>query len=238
MIRLQKYLAECGIASRRAAETLIAGGRIRVNGETAHLGQSIEPGKDRVVFDGKPVGQDEKIYLVLNKPGDVITTAKDTHGRRTVLDCVRGVPARIFPVGRLDRDVEGVLLLTNDGELAHRLMHPRYGVDKVYVAWVRGRVRPQTAAAMARGVRLDDGVTAPAEIEILESRPEATRIRLTLHEGRKREVKRLCAAAGHPVRSLERISFAGIRATGLEPGQWRHLSDLECQLLRRGAGLL
>ncbi len=229
MLRLQKYLAECGVASRRASEKLIAEGRVTVNGETAQLGCSIEPGGERVEVNGEPVEPDDKVYIVLNKPTDSITTAKDTHGRKTVLDLVRGARARVFPVGRLDKDVEGVLLLTNDGELAHRLMHPSYHVDKVYLAWVRGHMRPETALRMEKGIMLEDGMSAPAKVMILNEGVHTTQIRLTLHEGRKREVKRLCEAAGHPVCGLNRIAVGNVRTRGLRPGEWRYLTDNEVQ---------
>ncbi len=238
MIRLQKYLAECGVASRRASEQLITAGRVQVNGAPATLGQSIDPDHDEVAVDGAPLARDEKVYVVLNKPAGVITTAKDTHGRATVLECVEGVKARVYPVGRLDMDVEGVLLFTNDGDLAHRLMHPRYGIDKEYHAVVLGRVTPEILRRMEAGVRLDDGMAVAVRAAILQSSPGRSRIRLTLREGRKHEVKRLCAAVGHPVRSLRRTAFCGITAEGLRPGEWRYLDLEEIQRLRVAVNLV
>lgn len=237
MLRLQKYLAECGVASRRASEKLIEAGRVSVNGETATIGAKIDPEHDDVQVDGKAVGQDEKVYVVLNKPEGTVTTVKDTHGRKTVLHWVKGVRARVFPVGRLDMDVEGVLLLTNDGELAHRLLHPGYEVGKVYLAWVKGLVRAETARKLEEGVMLEDGLTAPAKVAVLNGGHQTTLLRLTLHEGRKREVKRMCAAAGHPVRSLHRVAFGNIRSRGLRPGEWRYLSEQEVRQLRKLAHL-
>lgn len=237
MLRLQKYLAECGVASRRASEKLIDAGRVSVNGETAAIGAQVDPDKDDIRVDGKPIDQDEKVYIVLNKPEGTVTTAKDTHGRKTVLHWVKGVRARVFPVGRLDMDVEGVLLLTNDGELAHRLLHPAYGIDKIYLAWVNGNVHADTIKKLEKGVMLEDGMTAPAKAAILNAGPHATRLELTLHEGRKREVKRMCAATGHPVRSLHRVAFGNVRARGLRPGEWRYLSDQEVRQLRKLARL-
>lgn len=237
MLRLQKFLAECGVASRRAAEVMIREGRVRVNGGIAALGQSVDPEKDQVMADGKPVSADHKVYVVLNKPANVITTARDTHGRKTVLDCLNGLGERVFPVGRLDRDVEGVLIFTNDGEMAHRLMHPSFGVNKVYLAWVQGHVTPETVRRLEKGVPLEDGMTSPAQAAILNCGKNGTLLRLTLHEGRKREVKRMCAAVGHPVITLHRVAFGNIRVQGLRPGEWRRLSPAEIGQLRRMVGL-
>ncbi len=237
LVRLQKYLAECGVASRRASEQLIEAGRVSVNGAVATVGQSIDPASDRITVDEKPVEQDAKVYIVLNKPADVITTARDTFGRKTVMHCVEGVKARVFPVGRLDKDVEGVLIMTNDGELSHRLMHPSYQVDKVYLAWVRGKMRPETAIQMEKGVFLEDGPAAATEAVILSQGMYTTQVRLTLREGRKREVKRLCTAVGHPIRKLQRIAFGGIRAKGLRPGEWRYLTNAGVVRLYRCVGL-
>lgn len=230
-------MAECGVASRREAEHLIAEGRVRVNDTTATLGQSIDPALDHVAVDGAPVSPQRPVYILLNKPRGVVTTAKDTHGRKTVLDYVEGAGARVFPVGRLDMDVEGALLLTNDGELAYRLMHPKFEIDKTYVAWVAGHMTPETAAHLEKGVQLEDGPTAPARVAILHHRDDGTQIRLTLHEGRKREVKRMCEAVGHPVQALRREQFGGIDIRGIRPGEWRHLSQREIQSLRDRAGL-
>jgi len=237
VVRLQKYLAECGVASRREAEKLILAGRVRVNGVVAAIGQTVEPDSDNIEVDGAPVAQQRLVYIVLNKPRDVVTTAKDTHGRKTVLDLVSGAGARVFPVGRLDMDVEGALLLTNDGELAHRLTHPKFEMEKKYLAGVSGRMTLETAARLAKGVEIEDGSTAPAKVEVIRQRDDATLIRLTLHEGRKREVKRMCEAVGHPVKTLRRIEFSGIDVSGMRVGEWRHLSHEEVETLRRHAGL-
>ena len=239
MVRLQKYLAECGVASRRASEALIAAGRVTVNGAPAVIGQSVEPGTDRVAVDGRELGAeaDDKVYLVLNKPRNVVTTARDTHGRRTVLDCVHSTDSRVFPVGRLDYDTEGVLLLTNDGELAYRLIHPKFGIEKEYLAWVRGKMDAAAVARLEQGVVLEDGPTAPAKVGVVDTRPGASLVRLVIHEGRKREVKRMCDAVGHPVLSLRRITFAGIEVNGMRPGEWRNLTPAEVAALKALVGL-
>ena len=236
-IRLQKYLAECGIASRRESETLITAGRVAVNGAPAELGQRIDPKSDHVSLDGEPVARDDKVYVLLHKPRGVITSAKDTHARKTVLDCVEGAPGRLFPVGRLDRDVSGALLLTNDGELAYRVTHPSFGVEKMYIAWVEGRMNEKTAQRLERGVDLEDGRTAPATVAILKHGTHSTQIRLVVHEGRKRLVKRMCAAVGHPVKDLRRLAIGDVHVTGLAPGEWRYLTKAEVQGLCKCAGL-
>jgi 23S rRNA pseudouridine2605 synthase len=230
-------MAACGVASRRACEAFIAEGRVTVNGVVAQVGQTVEPDVDKVLLDGKSIAPDNHVYIVLNKPEGTVTTASDTHGRKTVLSCLQGVDARVFPVGRLDMDVEGVLFLTNDGELAHRLMHPSYQVDKVYLAWVYGHMKVEAAQQIEAGVMLEDGMTAPAKAVILNAGQAISLVRLTLHEGRKREVKRLCAAVGHPVKTLHRIAFGNLKVKGMRPGEWRYLSASEVHMLRKLAQL-
>jgi pseudouridine synthase len=236
-VRLQKYLAACGVASRRASETLIREGRVLVNGAVAELGASVDPDQDDVAVDGEAVAQDRKTYIVLNKPRDTVTTASDNFGRKTVLDLLQGVDQRVFPVGRLDMDVEGVLLLTNDGELAHRLMHPSYEIDKVYRVVVLGKITKDAMHQLEDGVELEDGMTAPARVVILARSRAASTIRLTLHEGRKREVKRMCQAVGHPVLELKREAFGNLFAHDLRPGEWRYLLPTEIDQLRACAKL-
>lgn len=236
-VRLQKYLAECSVASRRECEKIIAQGRVAINGNLAKVGDSVDAATDTVSLDGEVVRQDRKVYVVLHKPKGVVTSVTDTHDRRTVLDCISGVRARIFPVGRLDMDVAGALILTNDGELTYRLSHPKYEVDKIYLAWVEGRVSQSTARRLELGVMLDDGATAPATVSILEKTRAATLIRLVIHEGRKRMVKRMFAAVGHPVRDLRRAAIGSVRSEGLIPGEWRYLNDAEVDGLRKLTGL-
>ncbi len=236
MVRLQKYLAECGVASRRKAEGLIEQGRVAVNGERAVLGQTVDPLTDEVRVDGRPVSQDTPQYLVLNKPAGLVTSAHDELGRKTVFACLKGLSTRVYSIGRLDRDVEGALLFTNDGDLAHRLMHPRHEIPKLYEATVDGVFADTAADALRRGVPLDDGMTAPAKVDVRHRRADRSVVRLTIHEGRKREVKRMFEAVGHPVRHLVRLAFAGIGVDGLAPGEWRHLTDAEVARLKDAAG--
>lgn len=236
-VRLQKYMAECGVNSRRACESLIREGKVRVNGEVAQLGRQVVPGVDHIQVENRPVTCDDKVYVVMNKPPNVITTARDTHGRKTVMDYLEGLDVRVFPVGRLDCDVEGVLLFTNDGDLAFRLMHPSFKINKVYMAWVKGQVQPETLKRLEQGIRLEDGMTSPATAAILQAGNRTTLLKLVLHEGRKREVKRMCAAVGHPVEKLHRVAFANIQVKGLRPGEWRRLSGEEIRQLFQCVGL-
>ncbi len=223
--RLNKFLASTGLGSRRAVEELIRAGRVTVNGEVAELSARVDDG-DEVRVDGELVAAEATVCVLLHKPAGVVTTAADTHGRRTVLDLV-GSPLRLFPVGRLDIQTTGALLLTNDGALAHRLMHPRHGVDKTYLAQVRGHPDDAVLERLRRGVELDDGVTAPAVVALAA---EDT-IELTIHEGRNRQVRRMCEAVGHPVVALHRSRYAGIGVDGLAPGEFRELTPDEVAAL-------
>lgn len=231
--RLQKVLARIGWGSRRACEELIQAGRVTVNGEVAVLGRRIDPDHDLVEVDDAPVGvRPGLVYYLLNKPAGVVTTAHDTHGRPTVIDLVPTEP-RVFAVGRLDAETEGLLLLTNDGDLAHRIMHPRHGVEKEYLAEVSGGpVAPGALRRLRDGVQLDDGFTAPAEA----SQPEPGVLRLTLHEGRNRQVRRMCEAVGHPVTRLIRTRIGPLTDRRLKPGQWRTLDLGEYRALVHAVG--
>jgi len=234
-VRLNAYLARAGVASRRRADELIRAGRVRVNGEPGELNTAV--GKHDVVdVDGERVERQRLTYVLLHKPAGVVTTASDPQGRRTVVELVPAEP-RVVPVGRLDVDTTGALLLTNDGDLAHRLAHPRYGVPKVYEADVEGSPSPDALARLRDGIELEDGLTAPAIVRIVSRGTRASRLELTLHEGRKHQVKRMCEAVGHPVRQLHRVRYAELELTGLKPGEWRELTASEVAALRLGVGL-
>lgn len=225
--RLQKVLARAGYGSRRACEELIADGRVTVNGEPAELGRRVDPERDRVDVDGVPVAVlPGLVHYLLNKPAGVVTTADDPRGRPTVVDLVPSEP-RVFPVGRLDADTEGLLVLTNDGDLAQRLSHPSFGVDKEYLAEVQGVPGPAALRALRQGVDLDDGRTAPARVGVLA--PGV--LRIVIHEGRNRQVRRMCEAVGHPVRRLVRTRIGPVTDAGLAPGRWRALDGAEVRAL-------
>ncbi|HET8528595.1 MAG TPA: pseudouridine synthase [Gaiellaceae bacterium] len=227
-MRLNAYLARAGVASRRKADELIKAGRVTVNGEPGQLNTFVES-RDRVEVDGEPVARQRLAYVLLHKPAGVVTTAHDPQGRRTVVELVPREP-RVVPVGRLDADTTGALLLTNDGGLAHRLAHPRYGVEKTYVAEVDGDPDGAALARLERGLELEDGVTAPARARRLRRGV----VELTIHEGRNRQVKRMLDAVGLPVLRLHRSVYAGLGVDGLEPGGWRELTRDEVSRLRRG----
>lgn len=229
-MRLAKYLAHAGVASRRAAESMIAGGRVSVDGEVV-----TDPARDvgesaHVSVDGRPLsGVEARVTYALHKPVGVVSTARDTHGRTTVLDLVPAAGARLYPVGRLDADSSGLILLSNDGALANRLTHPRFEVPKTYRARLgAGEVDEQALDRLREGVELEDGVTAPAQARRLGPHE----IELTIHEGRNRQVRRMCAAVGHPVLELRRERFGPLRLDGLKAGEHRRLSEREVGLLR------
>jgi 23S rRNA pseudouridine2605 synthase len=224
-VRLNRFLAASGLGSRRGVEALIRDGRVTINGSVADLGAAVDEADD-VRVDGRPVAAEQRATLLLNKPAGVVTTVRDPGGRPTVIDLVES-PVRLFPVGRLDRDTTGALLLTNDGDLAHRLMHPRFGVEKTYVVELEGHPGPEALDRLRRGVQLEDGPTAPAEVRTLGP----GRIELRIHEGRNRQVRRMCEAVGHPVRQLHRSRYASLAVDDLAPGAWRPLTAAELAAL-------
>ena len=228
--RLQKILAQRGWGSRRACEEIIAEGRVSVNGEIAQLGRRVNVEVDTVEIDGAPVGvRPDLVYYLVNKPINVISTAIDTHDRETVVDIVPTEP-RVYPVGRLDVDSEGLILLTNDGELTHRITHPRFGLDKEYLVHVEvgsSDVSDTSIHRLRKGIELDEGVTAPAEV----SRLQEGVLKFVIHEGRNRQIRRMCEAVGHPVVRLVRTRIGPIRDATLKPGQWRTLTNDEVKQL-------
>jgi len=227
--RLQKVLARTGIGSRRVCEELIAEGRVTVNGTVAELGRRVDPEADRVEVDGVPISVREGlVHYLLNKPPGVVTTASDPQGRPTVVELVPAEP-RVFPVGRLDAETEGLLLLTNDGDLTHRLTHPSFGVEKEYLALVEGTPSPGALRRLREGVDLEDGRTAPARASL---RPPSS-LTLVIHEGRNRQVRRMCEAIGHPVQRLVRVRIGPIADRQLAPGAWRPLTQDEVRALER-----
>jgi 23S rRNA pseudouridine2605 synthase len=228
-MRLNAFLSRAGVASRRRADELIKAGRVTVNGEPGQL-NTIVGAPDRVAVDGEEVTRQRLRYVLLHKPAGVLTTAHDPQRRPTVVELVPDQP-RVVPVGRLDADTTGALLLTNDGDLAHRLAHPRYGVEKTYLVDVAGDPDEVALQRLREGVELDDGATAPARAGLAA----AGRVELVLHEGRKHQVKRMLAAVGHPVTQLHRSAYAGLTLEGLAPGAWRELEPAEVEQLRKAS---
>jgi 23S rRNA pseudouridine2605 synthase len=230
-VRLQKVLAHAGIGSRRTSEALVAAGRVAVNGVVAELGRRVDVDHDLIEVDGVPLSvKPGLVYYLLNKPAGVVSTASDPEGRATVVGLVPPEP-RVFPVGRLDAATEGLLVLTNDGDLAHHLTHPRFGVDKEYVAVVAGLPTPADVRRLRTGVELEDGPTAPARVAVMAP----NQLRIVIHEGRNRQVRRMCEAIGHPVKRLIRTRIGPLADRQLPPGRWRPLSPAEVRSLEQAA---
>ncbi|MBO8163062.1 MAG: rRNA pseudouridine synthase [Brevibacillus sp.] len=236
MERLQKVLAQAGVASRRKCEDLIREGRVQVNGVTVReLGTKVDPQQDEIRVDGRPIRRESYVYLLLYKPTGVITSLRDPAGRPVVTDLLHGVKQRVFPVGRLDYDTSGLLLLTNDGDMANRIAHPSFEIEKVYHAWVKGVPAMKSIRLLAEGVPLEDGMTAPAKARLIREDTAGGRalLELTIHEGRNRQVRRMCSAVGHPVLALKRIRLGFLTLDGLTPGQYRYLTEDEVARLKR-----
>ena len=231
-MRLQKYMAECGVASRRRAEEMILAGQVSVNGETiTQMGVQVEEG-DEVRVDGKVIRPEaKKHYVIYHKPAGEVTTVSDPEGRACVLDHFRDYPVRLYPVGRLDYDSEGLLLLTNDGALTERMLHPSHQVDKTYLARVTGAVTQEALRVLRAGVMLDDHKTSPAKARIVKEETFATVVLITIHEGRNRQVRRMCEAVGHRVLQLRRVRFGPLELGDLPRGQWRELTPEEVRKL-------
>ncbi len=236
-MRLQKYLALCGVASRRHAEEMIAAGRVTVNGvRITEMGTQVEEG-DRVTVDGKAVSPEtEMTYIIYHKPAGEVTTVSDPEGRPTVMDRFRDIGVRLYPVGRLDYDSEGLLLLTNDGALAEKMMHPSHEVDKAYYCKVMGTVSPETLKVLARGVMLDDHPTSPARVRLIRQETFDAIVMVTIHEGRNRQVRRMFEEVGHKVLMLRRVRFGPLDLGDLKRGQWRYLEPGEVRDLKKELG--
>jgi len=236
--RLQKVLAEAGVASRRKSEEMIRAGRVEVNGQIVRdMGVKVDPKQDAIKVDGRPIRQEKKVYVLFNKPKGVITSASDPEGRKTVASFFTNIRERIYPVGRLDYDTEGLLLLTNDGEFAHLLTHPKHHVPRTYLATVKGVPHGTKLDKLRSGIELEDGMTSPAEAEYYDidlDKNEAI-IQVTIYEGRNRQVRRMFEAIGHPVQKLKRIKFGPILLAGLPRGKYRHLTAEEIKELRAAA---
>ncbi|WP_437760401.1 pseudouridine synthase [Sorangium sp. So ce1389] len=236
--RLQKIIARAGVASRRASEELILAGRVRVNGRVVtELGLKADRQKDRIEVDGKRLVSEVPVYLALHKPRNVVSTLRDPEGRPTVADYVRGTGARLYPVGRLDFATSGILLMTNDGDFANALLHPRGGVPKTYVLKVQGVMSDDDLTPWREGIRLEDGVTLPAEARVLRHEGDKTWLEVTLREGRNQQIRRMGEASGWPVMRLARTTFAGVTSEGLRPGEWRALTVDELLHIREAFGV-
>jgi pseudouridine synthase len=235
LIRLNKYLSKCGVTSRRGADILITEGRVTVNNEKVEqLGISIDEETDKVKVDNIEVSPvTKKEYIVFNKPTNVLTTLDDPFKRKTISNYLKDLPNRLFPVGRLDYDTSGVLLLTNDGDLAYALTHPKFQIPKVYLVRVKGKFLPSDAIKIEKGIELEDGAIGKGKVEIIKHSKLSSQIKITLREGRKREVKQMCKAVWHPVLQLQRVEFAGINAERLKKGEWRYLTTHEINRLKK-----
>lgn len=235
MVRLQKFLADCGIASRRGAETLIKAGRVKVNGETVReMGVKVDEYSDIVEFDGKRVKpQTKMVYIMLNKPVGYVTTVSDDKDRDTVMDLVADVPVRIYPVGRLDYDTEGLLLMTNDGDLTYRITHPKNNVQKTYEAEVTGNIGMDTLTQLRQGVMVDGVRTSRAKVEVIGATRLGTKVKITIHEGRNRQVRKMFEAVGCSVKRLKRTEEAGLKLGHTPLGRWRKLTESEINMLKK-----
>nr|WP_255724469.1 pseudouridine synthase [Shimazuella soli] len=232
--RLQKILAQAGIASRRQAEVLIQEGKVQVNGQVVtELGTKVDPDSDHILVKGKLIQKEQKRTFIFYKPLYVISSMSDPQKRKVVPDFFRHIKERVYPVGRLDYDTEGLLLVTNDGELANHLLHPRFEVEKQYIATVKGIPDENSLEQLRKGVYLEDGLTAPAEVKMIQKKDEDAKIKLTIHEGRNRQVRRMCKAIGHPVMHLIRTRLANLTIKGLKRGEFRELTSQEVKSLKK-----
>ena len=234
-MRLQKYIAKSGLTSRRKAEDLILQGRVKVNGQVVNeMGITVDPEEDVVMVDDKIINlEDRKIYIILNKPEGYVTTLSDRHSEKIVLDLIKGVKERIFPVGRLDKDTTGLLLMTNDGDLAYKLTHPSHIVWKEYIALVRGIPSNREIQRLKNGVIIDGRKTSPARVELIKTNNNSAVLKIIIHEGRNRQVRKMCEYVGHPVIKLKRVAIGDIKLGDLQIGSWRYLTDKEVEYLKK-----
>ena len=231
-IRLQKHLSACGVTSRRKAEELISMGKVKVNGHVAHIGDSVDPKRDKVTVSGKPViATNEKVYIMLHKPRGFVTTMSDEKERKCVADLIKDVPQKVFPVGRLDKNSEGLLLMTNDGDFANRLTHPSSHVNKTYRVTVAGNVDDEILAKLSTGIVLDGKKTLPCDVFVAERKPDRTVLIFIIHEGRNRQIRRMCEAVKLDVLRLKRTEIAGVKLGMLGQGKWRDLNEKELHRL-------
>lgn len=234
-IRLQKVIAQAGLASRRAAEEMIRQGRVKVNGVVVYeLGTRVDPDRNEILVDGQPIaGSSEKVYLLFYKPKNCVTTLNDPQGRKTIMDFMADLTVRVFPVGRLDYDAEGLLVITNDGALGHRLQHPSFEVTKTYEVKIAGHPTEKALNELRWGIQLDEGRTAPAQVEMLRLLPHKAWIKIVMYQGWYRQIKRMCDAVGHPVLKIKRTRYGPLKVGRLTPGSYRILSRKEIQELFR-----
>lgn len=234
MIRLQKYMANCGVASRRASEKLIEEGRVKVNGILiTEQGKTVDPEIDHVEVDGKPIeAEGTTVYILLNKPTGFVTTAKDQFGRKTVIDLLKGFETRVYPIGRLDYQTSGLLILTNDGDLTLKLTHPKHEIYKTYVATVEGEIGPSQITHLCEGVDIGDFVTSPAKAELIKATLSESLVKISIREGKYRQVRRMFEAIGHPVKELQRTDIGKLNLSGLREGDWRYLTEEEVAYLK------
>ena len=233
-IRLQTFLARADVASRRKAEAIIASGRVKVNGSVVlQKGYGVDPDRDRITFDGKMLSFSEKEYYILNKPKGYISTVRDPYAQRIVIDLITKKRSRLYPVGRLDKNTTGILLMTNDGRLAHRLTHPSFEIKKIYTVKAKGSIRDDALLRLEKGVMLDGALTAPCSVRHIDRSGKTTELDIEIHEGKKRQIRRMFEAIGHPVLSLKRIAFAGMKLGSLKEGSFRKLTGSEVAKLKR-----